>query len=202
MTRLTRVKSFDWKRRGACANQQGQTLRRIEDSPNLFPEICSLIMDGNNGKGDDVKVEGIVMATRLLGTFGRYGVQPFHISTKTDNNDDDDDNDNDNDDNDDDNDDDNNNNAEEADGLPMTVVWPTYHTLTGGHFDGKLRLLVQETMKDNSGAMVVSVTLAILEGRRAPPVRLAKAMVSLFAHSIGQSIWIQMDQQNLPTTTK
>ncbi len=61
-----------------------------------------------------------------------------------------------------------------------------YHTLTGSHFDGKLRFLVEETTKDDSGAVVVSVTLAIPDGGRAPPVRLAKVMVSLFAHSIGQ----------------
>jgi hypothetical protein len=73
MTRLTRAKSFDWKRRSACANQQGQPSRR-GDSPNSFPAICSLTLDGNNGNGDDMKVEGAVMATRLLGNFGRYSV--------------------------------------------------------------------------------------------------------------------------------
>jgi hypothetical protein len=34
-----------------------------------------------------------------------------------------------------------------------------YHTLTEGHFDGKLLFLVKEMTKDNSGAMVISVTL-------------------------------------------
>jgi hypothetical protein len=67
MTRLTRVKSFDWKRQSACANQRGQTSRR-RDCPNLFLAICSLTLDKNDSNGDDVKVEGAVMATRLLGT--------------------------------------------------------------------------------------------------------------------------------------
>jgi hypothetical protein len=77
-----------------------------------------------------------------------------------------------------------------------------YHTLMGSHFDGKLRFLVEETTKDNSDAVVVSVTFTIPHGGRAPPVRLAKAMVLLFAHSIGRSIWIQTDQQYPPAMTK
>ncbi len=77
-----------------------------------------------------------------------------------------------------------------------------YHTLTGSHFDGELRFLVEETIKDNSGAVVVSVTLAIPDGGRAPPVRLTKAMVLLFAHSVGRLIRIQTDQQYPPTKPK
>ncbi len=57
-----------------------------------------------------------------------------------------------------------------------------YHTLTGGHFDGELRFLVEETTKEDSGAVVVSVTLAIPNGGWAPPMRLANVMVVLFAH--------------------
>ncbi len=91
------------------------------------------------------------MGMRLLGNFGRYGTQPFCILYKTgDNND-------------------NNDNAEEADNVPMTHCM-AYHTLTGGHFDGELRFLVEETTKEDSGAMVVSMTLAILDGGWAPPV--------------------------------
>jgi hypothetical protein len=73
MTRLTRVKSFDWKRWSACANQRGQTSRR-EDSLSSFLAICSLTLDGNDSNGDDVKIEGAVMATTLLGNFGRYSL--------------------------------------------------------------------------------------------------------------------------------
>ena len=98
----------------------------------MFPAICLLTLDGNNVKGDDAKVEGTMMATRLLGNFGRYGAQPFRISYKMgddDNNDDGNKNNNNNNnsnDNDDDDDiDDDDNNAEEADGMPMTIVWPT-----------------------------------------------------------------------------
>jgi hypothetical protein len=72
----------------------------------------------------------------------------------------------------------------------------------GGHFDGKVRFLVEEMTKDNSGAMVLSVTLAILHGGQALHMRLTKAMVLLFKHSIGRLIWIQTDQQNPPRTTK
>ncbi len=116
MTRLTRAKSFDWKRRSACANQQGQSSRR-RDSPNLFPAICSLTLDKNDGNSDDVKVEGTVMATRLLGNFGRYGIQLFHILYKTgeDNNNNNEDND----------EEDNDDDAKEVDGMPMTIAWPT-----------------------------------------------------------------------------
>jgi hypothetical protein len=120
-----------------------------------------------------------MMVIRLLGNFGRYSVQPFRILYVTGN----DNNDNNNEDDDD----------EEADGMPMTCCM-AYHTLTGGHFDGKLRFSVEETTKDNSCTMVVSMTLAIPDGSRAPPVRLAKVMALLFAHSIAQSIWIQTEQ--------
>ncbi len=57
-----------------------------------------------------------------------------------------------------------------------------YHTLTGGHFDSELRFLVEETTKEDSGAVVVSMTLAIPDGGWAPPVRLADVMVPLFMH--------------------
>jgi hypothetical protein len=72
-----------------------------------------LTLDGNDSNSDVVKVEGAVMATRLLGNFGRYSFRPLRISYKTG----DDDNDED--------DDDDDNNAEEADGVLMTVGWPT-----------------------------------------------------------------------------
>jgi hypothetical protein len=106
-----------------------------------------------NSNGDDVKVEGTVMLMRLLGNFGRYGVQPFRILYKTGNNNNDD-----------------TNNAEEADGMPMMFCM-AYHTLMGGHFDSKLSLLVEEMTKDNSDAVVVSMTLAIPDGGWAPPMR-------------------------------
>jgi hypothetical protein len=89
----------------------------------LFPAICSLTLDGNDGNGDDVKVNGAVMATRLLGNFGRYSVQPFRILYETGNGDDGDDDDEDY--NDDDDEDDDDDDAEEADGMPMTVAWHT-----------------------------------------------------------------------------
>jgi hypothetical protein len=125
-----------------------------------------------------MKVDGAVMVLRFLGNFDRYCVQLFRILYKMGN---------------DDNGDNNNNDAEETDGMLMTCC-VAYHTLTGGHFDGEFRFSVEETTKDDSGAVVVSVTLAIPNGSQAPPVRLAKAMVLSFAHSITRAIWIQTEQ--------
>jgi len=140
-------------------------VRGDDSSPSL--KFRSLPLDGNDDD-DDVEVEGAVMAMKLLGNFGRYGVQPFRISYETGDDDDDD--------------------AEEAD---CAVA---YHTLTGGHFDGELRFSVEEIMKDGSGVIVVSVTLAIPDGGRAPPKRLAEAMVSSFAQSIARSIRMRTEQ--------
>jgi hypothetical protein len=81
--------------------------------------MCSLTLDGNDGNGDDMKVEGAVMTTRLLGNFGRYNNQPFHISYETGDGNNGNDNEEDN------NEDDNNDNAEEAEGVLMTVAWHT-----------------------------------------------------------------------------
>ncbi len=126
------------------------------------------------------------MGMMLLGNFGRYGVQPFCFSYETGNNKDNNDKEDD---------------AEEADGMLMRCC-VAYHTLTGGHFDSKSRFLVEEMTKDNSGAMVMSMTLAIPNGRRALLVHLAKVMVLSSTHPIARSIWIQTDQQLPPTTTK
>ncbi len=62
----------------------------------LLLKLRSMILDGNDGNSDDVKVEGTMMAMRLPGNFGRYGVQPFCISYET-GNDDNNNNNNDND---------------------------------------------------------------------------------------------------------
>merc|ERR1719296_131506 len=69
----------------------------------------------------------------------------------------------------------------------------------GGHFDGELRFLVEEkkrkkTKKGGDSGVVLSVTLAIPKGGRAPPPRLAEAMVSSLAQSIAQSSQIRMKQ--------
>ena len=119
-----------------------------------------------------MEVEGAVMTMKLLGNFGRYGVQPFRVSYESGDVYD----------------------AEEADGETMTRCAVAYHTLTGGHFEGELRFSVEEIMKDDGGVVVVSVTLAIPDGGRAPPERLAEAMVSSFAQSIARSIRIRTEQ--------
>jgi len=112
---------------------------------------------------DDV-MEGAVMAMKSLGDFGRYGVQPLCISYEMDDD-------------------------EEEDGEPM-IHCVAFHTLTGGHFDGELRFLVEE----KKSGVVVSVTLAIPKGGRAPPTRLAESMVSSLTQSIAQSSQIRMKQ--------
>jgi hypothetical protein len=48
------------------------------DSPSSL-KICSLTLDRSNSNGDDMMVEDPMMAMRLLGNFGRYGVKPLHI---------------------------------------------------------------------------------------------------------------------------
>jgi hypothetical protein len=83
----------------------------------MFPAICSLTLARNDGNGDDMKVEGVVMATRLLGNFGRYGIQLFHILYKMgkDNNNNNKDHD----------EEDYDDDAKEVNGVPMTIAWPT-----------------------------------------------------------------------------
>jgi hypothetical protein len=138
-----------------------------DSSPSL--KFRTLPLDGN----DDVEVEGAVMTMKLLGNFGRYGVQPFRVSYESGDVYD----------------------AEEADGETMTRCAVAYHTLTGGYFDGELRFSVEEIMKDDGDVVVVSVTLAIPDGGRAPPERLAEAMVSSFAQSIARSIRIRKQER-------
>jgi hypothetical protein len=87
----------------------------------IIVKICSMTLEGNNGDGDDVKVEGAMVEMRLLGNLGRYGIQPFRISYKMGVNNNNNNNDSD-------------KEAEEADGMPMMHCM-TYHTLTGGHID-------------------------------------------------------------------
>lgn len=115
---------------------------------------------------DEEAIEGGVIAMKLLGDFGRYGVQPLCLSYETD----DDEND---------------------DGEPMTQC-VAFHTLKGGHFDGELRFLVVEDIEKS--AIVISVTLAIPHGGRAPSARLAEALVSSIVQSIAQSILIRTKQ--------
>ena len=78
---------------------------------------------------------------------------------------------------------------EEEEGDPMTHC-VAYHTLKGGHFDGEIRFSAEQTDE----GIVVSVTLAIPQGGRAPPERLAKSMVSSLTESIVESSIIRMQQ--------
>lgn len=117
---------------------------------------------------DDDLSEGAIMAMKLLGDFGRYGIQPMCISYETDTDDDENDD----------------------DSVPMTHC-VAFHTLTGGHFDGELQFLVEEA---KSGSVAISVTLAIPKGGRAPPTRLAELMVSSLTESLSQSLRIRTKQ--------
>jgi hypothetical protein len=132
----------------------------------------SFLVASEDDHDNDAVDEGAVMSMKFLGNFGRYGVQPLRISYETviDADDDDDDT--------------------EADGEPK-ICSVAFHTLAGGHFDGELRFSIEE--RKGLGA-VVSVTLAIPKGGRAPSVRLAEAMVTSFATSIAQSSRIRTRQ--------
>ena len=78
---------------------------------------------------------------------------------------------------------------EEDEDEPMTHC-VAYHTLKGGHFDGEIKFSFEQTEE----GIVVSVTLAIPQGGRAPPERLAKLMVSSLVESIADSSLIRMKQ--------
>ncbi|KAL9183734.1 hypothetical protein ACHAXT_004590 [Thalassiosira profunda] len=115
-----------------------------------------------SGDEEESVTEGAVMAMKLLGDFGRYGVQPLCLSYEMDGEDEDE----------------------------STNHCVAFHTLKGGHFDGELRFLAQET----ESGVALSVTLAIPKGGRSPPVRLAESMVSALAHSMAQSIQMRTKQ--------
>ncbi|KAL7533833.1 hypothetical protein ACHAXR_005470 [Thalassiosira sp. AJA248-18] len=122
----------------------------------------SFLVASEDEEDEDATMEGAFIAMKLLGDFGRYGVQPMCISYETDDDD--------------------------EEGMIHCVA---FHTLTGGHFDGELRFMVQD---GDSGSIAISVTFAIPKGGRAPPIRLAEAMVSSFAQSIAQSSQLRMKQ--------
>jgi hypothetical protein len=122
---------------------------------------------------EDVNIEGGAIAMKSLGDFRRYGVQPFCFSYETDEDDNEDDED-----------------IEEGRGKLLQHC-VAFHTLKGGHFDGELQFSVEQ--QENSG-LVISVTLAIPHGGRAPPARLAEEMVSSIAHSIAQSTLMRTKQ--------
>ena len=79
---------------------------------------------------------------------------------------------------------------EEDEDEPMTHC-VAYHTLKGGHFDGEIKFSFEQTEE----GIVVSVTLAIPQGGRAPPERLAKLMVSSLVESIADSSLIRRTLQ-------
>eukprot|EP00584_Thalassiosira_punctigera_P000553 CAMPEP_0172526972 /NCGR_PEP_ID=MMETSP1067-20121228/1791_1 /TAXON_ID=265564 ORGANISM="Thalassiosira punctigera, Strain Tpunct2005C2" /NCGR_SAMPLE_ID=MMETSP1067 /ASSEMBLY_ACC=CAM_ASM_000444 /LENGTH=548 /DNA_ID=CAMNT_0013310621 /DNA_START=35 /DNA_END=1677 /DNA_ORIENTATION=- len=132
-----------------------------------------------SGDDEEDATEGAVIAMKLLGDFGRYGVQPLCISYEM-----------------------------EDENEPM-VHCVAFHSLRGGHFDGELRFSVKEKKfdkgkkskkdsrsktKEGGPGVVITVTLAIPNGGRAPPVHLAESMVSSLAQSIAQSSQIRIEQ--------
>jgi hypothetical protein len=110
--------------------------------------------------GSDVD-EGALMVMKMLGDFHRFGIEPLCFSYE----------------------------SEEKDDESMSHC-VAYHTLKGGHFDGEIKFLVEQTDE----GIVVSVTLAIPKGGRAPPERLAKSMVSSLVDSIANSSHMRMKQ--------
>lgn len=121
----------------------------------------SFLVATEGSDDNDNVVEGALMVMKVLGDFGRYGVEPMCFSYE----------------------------LEEDENEPMTRC-VAYHTLKGGHFDGEIKFSVEETEQ----GIVVGVTLAIPQGGREPPERLAKSMVSSFAESIADSSRIRMKQ--------
>ena len=115
--------------------------------------------------GENDALEGAVMTMRLLGDFGRYGIQPFCHSYELD--------------------------EENANDSTM-IRCVAFHTLKGGHFDGELKFSVN-SRDDNSG-VVISVTLAIPQGGRSPPIRLAESMVKSLTSSIIRSSQLRIKQ--------
>jgi len=120
-----------------------------------------LVAAEGSDEEDDV-VEGALMVMKMLGDFGRYGIEPMCFSYEL---------------------------EEEEEDDPMTHC-VAYHTLKGGHFDGEVKFALEQTEE----GIVVSVTLAIPQGGRAPPERLAKAMVSSMTESIVESSRIRTKQ--------
>ena len=114
---------------------------------------------------DDDGSEGAVMSMRLLGDFGRFGIQPFCFSYELD----------------------------EQDTQNTSMIHcVAFHTLKGGHFDGEIRFSID--MNEARDGAVISVSLAIPQGGRTPPIRLAKSMVESFTGSIIRSSQLRTKQ--------
>lgn len=110
-------------------------------------------------------LEGAVLSMRLLGDFGRYGIQPLCFSYELD---------------------------EDNEDNSTMVRCVAFHTIKGGHFDGELRFAF-DTNNEGTG-VIISVTLAIPEGGRKPPIRLAESMVESFTASIIRSSQLRIKQ--------
>lgn len=117
---------------------------------------------------EDDALEGAVMSMRLLGNFGRFGIQPLCFSYELDEE-----------------------NVDNTKDLTM-IRCVAFHTLKGGHFDGELRFAV-DTNNDKTGS-IISVTLAIQKGGRLLPIRLAESMVESFTKSIVRSSQLRIKQ--------
>ncbi|KAL3796931.1 hypothetical protein HJC23_000684 [Cyclotella cryptica] len=124
-----------------------------------------LVADEN----DDDESEGAVMSMRLLGDFGRFGIQPLCFSYELDDED-----------------------IDETDHDSTMIRCVAFHTLKGGHFDGELRFSIDST-KAGTG-VIISVTLAIPNEGRTPPIRLANSMVSSLTQSIVRSSQLRIKQ--------
>ena len=115
--------------------------------------------DGNDVASD----EGAVLVMGFLGSFRRYGIQPFCTSY------------------------DETTNGSDVHDDKLITRCVAFHTLIGGHFDGELRFSIENKQDDNDVGISISVTLAIPSDGRAPSTSLAEELVSSLTRSIAQS---------------
>jgi len=149
------------------------------------------------GEEDDDKqhiIEGAVMAMKSLGDFGLYGIQPLCFSYEEDGTE---------------QNDDEGKGATDDNKRDNMIRCLAFHTVKGGHFDGEIRFSIHESnaptreskskkskkkTDPSTPGITIAITLAVPDGGRAPPPRLADLMISSLLRSITHSSTIKMRQ--------
>jgi hypothetical protein len=139
--------------------------RFSEFIPGPMLKFRSFLVPEYDDDGTDVASdEGAVLAMGSLGSFRRYGIQPFCKSY------------------------DETTSGSDVHDYKSITRCVAFHTLIGGHFDGELRFSIEKKQDDdNDVGISISVTLAIPSGGRAPSNTLAEELVSSLTRSIAQS---------------